>query len=513
MWYAEAKMLRSLRSKDVGPAARFDLDLGERLNVLTGDNGLGKSFVLEVAWWALTGSWTERPILPQPGKEESARIAGDLEPETERIRFESSYSRVNQQWGNRFGQDMSRGTVSPTEGFDIGRSPLIYDMAPVLHLRTSGACSVWDPIRNSTLGSSTAHRSTGEPPEDPRPYHFDERQLWDRLDRNGMPVCNGLIQDWVTWQLEAGEEDGTHAFDLLCRVLARLSHPKEKMTPGKPVRLYLGDVRRFPTIELPYQTIPIVHASAGMKRVLALSYLITWAWTEHVQASQLIGLKPSEQLVLLMEEPETHLHPKWQRHVVPALLDVLSGLCPGMRPQVLLTTHSPLVLASLEPHFKPATDKLFLFDLQERQVELREVPWAKRGDAIGWLTSPVFGLEQARSIEAERAIEAAGDDWFEVILPSCQMKVTERCPPEFKDRAQTMLKRLKLGDGENIVGFRQEWYRMYYEGELSLEGLARKAPLIARAVRKQLGERERTDPIPAAIAPRSTATSADSPER
>ncbi|XXT61167.1 hypothetical protein WMF28_08120 [Sorangium sp. So ce590] len=38
---------------------------------------------------------------------------------------------------------------------------------------------------------------------------------------------------------------------------------------------------------------------------------------------------------------------------------------------------------------------------------MRELPWAKRGDAIGWLTSPVFGLEQARSIEAERAIEAA----------------------------------------------------------------------------------------------------------
>lgn len=37
-------MLRALHMKDVGPAARFDLTLGERLNVLTGDNGLGESF-------------------------------------------------------------------------------------------------------------------------------------------------------------------------------------------------------------------------------------------------------------------------------------------------------------------------------------------------------------------------------------------------------------------------------------------------------------------------------------
>jgi len=71
-------MLRALHIKDVGPAARFDLELGERLNVLTGDNGLGKSFVLEVAWWALTGTWTDRPVLPHRGKEEGAQIAGEV---------------------------------------------------------------------------------------------------------------------------------------------------------------------------------------------------------------------------------------------------------------------------------------------------------------------------------------------------------------------------------------------------------------------------------------------------
>lgn len=32
---------------------------------------------------------------------------------------------------------------------------------------------------------------------------------------------------------------------------------------------------------------------------------------------------------------------------------------------------------------------------------------------------------------------------------------------------------------------RREWYRMYQAGELTLEGLAKKAPLIARAIEKQ----------------------------
>ncbi|WP_437667600.1 AAA family ATPase [Sorangium sp. So ce1182] len=95
------------------------------------------------------------------------------------------------------------------------------------------------------------------------------------------------------------------------------------MKPGKPVRLYVDDVRKFPTVDLPYGTIPIVHASAGMKRILSLSYLIAWSWSEHVQASRLIGWQPSDRIVVLMEEPETHLHPRWQRHIVSALLGVL----------------------------------------------------------------------------------------------------------------------------------------------------------------------------------------------
>ena len=77
--------------------------------------------------------------------------------------------------------------------------------------------------------------------------------------------------------------------------------------------------------------------------------------------------------------------------------------------QILATTHSPLVLASIEPHFDQERDSLFLFELEEKtkHVTIKNLPWAMHGDVVGWLTSPVFGLDQARSSEAERAIEAA----------------------------------------------------------------------------------------------------------
>ena len=89
-------MLRSLHLKGVGPAPRFDLEFGERLNVLTGDNGLGKSFVLDVAWWALTGAWVGRPALPRPGQEQEARIDGV---------FQTTDSRADTLWGGLFAED------------------------------------------------------------------------------------------------------------------------------------------------------------------------------------------------------------------------------------------------------------------------------------------------------------------------------------------------------------------------------------------------------------------------
>ena len=44
-------MIKHLKMTNVGPAATMELEFGKRLNLLTGDNGLGKSFLLDIAWW------------------------------------------------------------------------------------------------------------------------------------------------------------------------------------------------------------------------------------------------------------------------------------------------------------------------------------------------------------------------------------------------------------------------------------------------------------------------------
>src|SRR5262249_23516531 len=73
-------MLKSLKLHGIGPVKDLSASFGDRLNVVTGDNVLGKSFLLDIACWSLTGSGPGgRVALPEPqAKKESPTIAYHL---------------------------------------------------------------------------------------------------------------------------------------------------------------------------------------------------------------------------------------------------------------------------------------------------------------------------------------------------------------------------------------------------------------------------------------------------
>jgi hypothetical protein len=78
------------------------------------------------------------------------------------------------------------------------------------------------------------------------------------------------------------------------------------------------------------------------------------------------------------------------------------------------------------------------------------------------------------------------DGWFEILLPSLQLVLTDAVPPEQRGRAEYTLARLHLRDDERVLRQRRAWYELYQDRDLSLDGLRKVAPLIARAVEKTL---------------------------
>ena len=99
---------------------------------------------------------------------------------------------------------------------------------------------------------------------------------------------------------------------------------------------------------------------------LALKIANHYDWAEGWQH------KPA---ILLIDEIENHLHPTWQRRVIPALLEHFPGL------QIFATTHSPFVVAGL---------KAGQVHLLKRDEDGRITATATIGDVIGWTADEIL---------------------------------------------------------------------------------------------------------------------------
>ena len=83
-------MLEYLALEAVGPAPRLELSLAPRLNIITGDNGLGKSFLLEVAWFVSTFRWSGDPARPvrTSGVQPKIHFRHSQDPESRELLFD-----------------------------------------------------------------------------------------------------------------------------------------------------------------------------------------------------------------------------------------------------------------------------------------------------------------------------------------------------------------------------------------------------------------------------------------
>lgn len=353
--------LTGLRTEGVGPANALELELGDRLTVIAGDNGLGKSFLLDVAWWAVAEFWppnrSARPFADPRETRPSAIIRRWLTHESGSHQCVSRYDAESEWWAPE-----SEYPQAPTLG---------------LYAQVDGSFSVLSEGTRANLSSHAVWRGRGRKFE-------------------------GLNRDWVRWQI-AGEE----AFELLAEVTRRLS-PSDLgvLEPATPKRL-LGEAGPTPVIRHPYGDVPIQYVSAGVRRVLSLAYMLVWLWNEHRWEVEMRGLDVVRSMFVVIDEVECHLHPFWQRTILPAILDLGELLSDDIDVRVFVSTHSPLVLASIESSFNEDMDKLYHLALTNDEVTLEGRDFYKHGDASSWLVGEAFGLRTARSREAEAAIENA----------------------------------------------------------------------------------------------------------
>ena len=382
-------MLECLKLANVGPAPEMTLQLAPRFNLITGDNGLGKSFLLDVAWWALTQSWPQEVnprmisgLLAQPhDSTKAASIHLQVRYDRNSVPCQAVYTKDERMW---------------TRDQDRPWAPGV-----VVYAHADGSFSVWDPIRNYWQQRTAAAER--------RPaYVFTEAEVWDGLwNQNAtrpVPVCNGLLYDWAQW-INANDD---RAAAMAAVLQALVPTPAETFAPGPLVRLSLHDAREIPSVVTHHAgAVPVLHASAGVRRAVALAYILTWARSEHQLAVRQTGRESARQAIVLFDEVESHLHPRWQRSILKSLQEAGHAIFAGVDFQYLVSTHSPLVLASAEPWFDAEQDAWFDIDLggDPPRARLQRRPYVPLGTAGHWLTSEAFDLATDRgSLEAEEAV-------------------------------------------------------------------------------------------------------------
>ncbi|RLS51654.1 MAG: ATP-binding protein [Planctomycetota bacterium] len=388
-------MIYSLSMENVGPAPIMELEFGTRLNLITGDNGLGKSFLLDTIWWALTRKWPQqlnpklnsgymaKPTNPKREAKIGFRVGAKSKP----VNYESVFVPRDQAWTGKSGRLLNPGLV--------------------IYAQADGGFSVWDPARNYWKKSGQVDiqdRLSG--------FVFTAGEVWNELkvEDGGreIRVCNGLLADLALWI--ASDSPEARNMNAVLQRLSPSSLEEDQISVNKAAVMSIDDSRMVPYVQFgPGKPIPVLYASSGIKRITQLAYMLVWTWLKHKEAAKELGETRTNRVVFLIDEIECHLHPRWQRTILRSLLEMIQRIHKNAEIQLIAATHSPLVLASAEPFFDANNDAWFDLDLdrQSGRIELQKRTFVRLGGVGNWLTSEAFDLATERSLEAEQAIHAA----------------------------------------------------------------------------------------------------------
>ncbi len=170
-----------------------------------------------------------------------------------------------------------------------------------------------------------------------------------------------------------------------------------------------------------HEPLPIYlgHLSSGTEGTLLWIRWLALKMVHHYGFERDWARKPA---ILLIDEIENHLHPTWQRRVIPALLEHFPGL------QIFATTHSPFVVAGL---------KAGQVHLLKRDAEGRVTATTNTEDIIGWTADEILRTMMGVDDPTDDATAAAASELRQL------RKEPPRATPEEEEQRQQRIQDLR----------------------------------------------------------------------
>jgi hypothetical protein len=411
-----------LVAEGVGPFEKLDLDLSDGKgnphlgpHILAGVNGSGKSTVLKtIAWvldrqgwgfdhqeWkhSLTGHAVSRAglALKPPGAGLAVEGVG-LNPPMDDDAWLNAWLRDQGfgKWDPSFdGEFTPQRPGRPLRYSDGLREPLPYDLK---WLRGWGAGSGFD-LHRSWIGAVAAyapspklrylaHPDTTKSPSSP----FENALAF------GETVRNDLVQAWLA---------NLHSRPAIAR---EMKQPAEKYVQAlarfeSALRLIYEDRRRLvpelepslhPEIQVGSQRLNFSQLPDGVRATIG--WLSDFMMRQDLMQwdPRLNGKRPG---LLLLDEVETHLHPQWQRTLLPAMREALPDV------QIIVTSHSPFVISSC-----PGS-RVHVFDVdRDGHAFLKQSCDEPIGHSVMTILKDIFGVESRFDVRTEKEL----DEWYQL---------------------------------------------------------------------------------------------------
>ena len=331
------------------------LKFDEQVNVLIGPNATGKSTILLVLADRLIGpdEDAKRPISQGQEPLRAFLCADDEFDEFLSDEFrpgrQSNVLTASEDWIGTRDEPIGSPQAPPTIYIGSIREglPAISDQDAPDEFGKTAAEAIDGPFSGSRTmcASRLLTEELWSTDRDDLP-HLARVTLMDAMelaDACSMRICGEVIRDSTSHNYIPDPY-------ALRYLLHQLGDPKN-ITVLQLMGINTTDVRNFDS--LPHRDQPassiyvdsgeavpiyIGHLSSGTEGTLLWIRWLALKMVHHYGFERDWATKPA---ILLIDEIENHLHPTWQRRVIPALLEYFPGL------QIFATTHSPFVVAGL----------------------------------------------------------------------------------------------------------------------------------------------------------------------
>lgn len=367
--------IKTFRITNAGPFDDITFEFDEQVNVFVGPNNSGKSTAL-LALATATVYLFKFPYKLFRG------TASDSEWEMSLFDCQST--------------DLIKGFLSRSI------SPPPYYQGNIDYLESIGYSSFVPSLRKSTELRPTGpeiHSTESLPGQTSlgaEVLNFGELQRRSRLAKTEADLMDdeSVIRRMIELDYAAYRRRQPQVRQLIDKVAKVAS----EITEGYPIAfLGIGEDSQglFPEFQTPDGNLPLNVLSQGTQSTIQWLAHLVFGYAQYYEYPEDLSERPG---ILIVDEIDVHLHPSWQRRIIPALTNNFPNL------QIFCSTHSPLMLAGL----KEGQVQLLNRDA-DGKVTVSSNPWDMAGWSAEEILRSVLGVRDTIDTTTASDIDRMGE--------------------------------------------------------------------------------------------------------